>query len=125
MIPTPWTVGRRAWTVTGDVDAHGNPIEGWSDPAPVPVHAVGPRVAEEPSDPHRWVVVQGLTVYAPAGTVMAAHDRVVWPFAVDADGSVLEYGEEFEVDGGPADWTSGPWPHPTAGVSFDLTRKEG
>lgn len=113
LIPAPWTVGHRVWTATGEVDAHGNPVEGWSDPVPVPVHAVGPREQTEPSDPHRTVVVEGLTVYAPAGTAIGVHDRVVWA------------GEEYEVDGDPADWTRGPWPHPTAGVTFDLTRTEG
>lgn len=124
MIPTPWTVGVRAWSQSGR-DAHGNPVPSWAPPVPVRVHAVGPRVQTEPGEPNRTVVVEGLTVYAPAGTVVGEHDRVVWPFKVDDTGAVTFAGEEYEVDGDVADWTSGPWPNPVAGVTFDLTRTEG
>lgn len=82
-------------------------------------------MVDEPADPHRAVVVEGLTVYAPAGTAVGVHDRVVWPFTVDAAGAVVASGEEYEVDGDVADWTQGPWQHPNAGVTFDLTRTEG
>ena len=34
-------------------------------------------------------------------------------------------GEEYEVEGRPADWTHGPWPHPTAGIVVELKRAEG
>ena len=53
------------------------------------------------------------------------HDRVVWPFVQDNTGAVLLAGDEFEVDGPVADWTSGPWSNPVAGVTFDLNRVEG
>jgi hypothetical protein len=29
------------------------------------------------------------------------------------------------VEGRPADWTKGPWPHPTAGIVVELKRAEG
>lgn len=125
MIPTPWTVGRKTWAGGGGVDAHGNPLESWSDPVPVPVHGVAPRLSDEPGEARRWLVVEGLTVLAPKGTVIGEHDRVVWPFAVDAAGAPTTVGDEWEVDGPVSDWTRGPWPHPTAGVSFNLTRVEG
>ena len=49
----------------------------------------------------------------PAGTRIDAMDRVVWR------------GEEFEVDGEVADYTSGPWRNPVAGVVINLKRAEG
>ena len=64
-------------------------------------------------------------MYAPAGTVVGEHDRVVWPFVQDNTGAVLLAGDEFEVDGPVADWTNGPWPNPVAGVTFNLNRVEG
>lgn len=124
MLPTPWTVGVRAWSQHG-VDAHGNPVQAHADPVPLAVHAVFPRTHDEPGEPNRWQTVEGLTVLAPAGTVVGEHDRVVVPFVVDDTGAVLVHGDEFEVVGPLGDWTRGPWPHPTAGVSFDLTRVEG
>lgn len=126
MIPTPWTVGRRVWSSDdAQTDAHGNPAESWADPVPVPVHAVSPRLSDEPGEARRHVVVEGLTVYAPAGTTVGEHDLVVWPFVVDDAGTVLLAGDEFEVDGPVADWTLGPWDNPVAGVAFNLTRAEG
>lgn len=124
ILPTPWTVGLRRWSQSGR-DAHGNPVQEHAAPVAVAVHAVYPRVAEEPEEPNRWQTREGLTVLAPAGTVVGEHDRVVWPFVVDDAGAVLLAGDEFEVDGHVGDWTKGPWAHPTAGVSFDLTRVEG
>lgn len=115
-IPVPYTVGVKRWAEGGSEDAHGNRVDSWAAPVPVPVHAVGPRVQEEPEDPRRYVVVEGLTVYAPAGTTVGAHDRVVWPFPG---------GTEYEVDGPVADWTRGPWRHPTAGVVVQLTDVRG
>ena len=34
-------------------------------------------------------------------------------------------GAWLDVDGTPDDWTRGPWPHPTAGVSVMLRRADG
>lgn len=102
-------------------DAHGNPRSSWALPVPVPVHAVGPRLQQEPDEPHRWAVVDGLTVYAPAGTVMGAHDRIVWPY--DPDNPTV--GDLYEVVGKVADWTRGPWPNPVAGVTFEAEKVTG
>ena len=124
-IPAPWTVGRKVWSQSATTDAHGNPVQSHADAVPVAVHAVGPRLAQEPGDPNRWIVVEGLTVYAPAGTVIGAHDVVVWPFKVDDAGQVVVYGDEYDVDGDLADWARGPWANPAAGVTFNLTRSEG
>lgn len=112
-IPTPYLVGVRAWLPDGVEDAHGNPAEAWDVPAATPVHGVGPRLAEEPGDARRWLVVEGLTVYAPPGTRVHEYDLVEWE------------GETYQVDGPPADWTKGPWRVPTAGVTFDLVRRTG
>lgn len=112
VVPTPWLVGVRRWSTAG-VDRQGNPVSTWAAAVPVPVHGVAPRTQQEPDDPNRWAVVEGLTVYAPAGTTVGAHDRVVWA------------GVEYEVDGDVADWSRGPWANPAAGVVFDLTRVEG
>lgn len=115
-IPTPFTVGVRVWSSGPGVDRHGNPVQSWAAPVSVPVHAVGPRLQDgdrEPEDTRRAAVVEGLNVYAPAGTTIGAHDRVVWG------------GVEYEVDGDAQDWTKGPWPNPAAGVVFTLTRVEG
>lgn len=115
MIPAPYVVGWRAWSAGGR-DAHGNPTDSWADPVPVPVHAVAPRQQTEPADGNRNLVIEGLTLYAPAGTTVGEHDRVVWPHPG---------GAEYEVDGDVADWTAGPWPNPAAGVVINLTRMEG
>lgn len=126
MIPTRQCVGVRSWSASVGVDAHGNPSSGWADPVPVAVHAVAPRVAEEPGDPRRFAVVDGLTVYAPAGTRVAAEDRIVWPVTVDRDGTLdTTEGTEWEVDGPVADWTRGPWVNPVAGVTFDIVQVRG
>ena len=125
-VPTPWTVGHRVWSQSGQ-DAHGNPVQAHTEPSPLAVHAVYPRMRQEPGEPNRWQTVEGLTVLAPAGTdtVVSEHDRIVWPFVVDDFGTVLLAGDEYEVDGPVADWTRGPWSNPAAGVTFDLTRVEG
>ena len=126
MIPAPHVIGVRRWVVTGGVDAHGVESWGHSDPEPVPVHAVGPRVQEEPGDPRRWVVVDGLTVFAPAGTRVAAEDVVLWPARVDADGVLdVSAADVWQVEGPVADWTHGPWANPVAGVTFDIVQVRG
>lgn len=113
-IPTPWTVGHKVWSESGR-DAHGNAVDVWADPVDVPVHGVAPLVREgrEPDSGNRSLVVEGLQLFAPAGTRIDAMDRVVWR------------GEEFEVDGEVGDYTSGPWRNPVAGVVINLKRAEG
>lgn len=125
-IPTPFTVGHRVYTEAGGFDEHGNPVATYSDPVAVPVFGVSPRLQEEPDDPRRAMVVEGLSVYAPAHvTGVREHDRIVWPFVVDVDGVVLLSGDEFEVDGPVADWTKGPWPNPVAGHVIHLSDVRG
>lgn len=126
-IPTPWWVGRRVWS-QGPRDAHGNTRSVWGPPVPTPVHGVGPRVMEidEPVRGNRSLVVEGLTVYAPAGTVVDARDRIVWPLWVDDDGQVVGVGQEYEVIGEPEDYSAGPWlPNPVGGVVIQMKRWEG
>lgn len=127
MIPTPYVVAVQRLTFEGE-DAHGNPVEQWSDPDPLFVHAIGPRVQEEPGDPRRWHVIDGRTVYAPAEARdrVTGDDRVLWPVTLTDDGRVDVTGAvEWAIDGDVADWTFGPWSNPVAGVSFDITTTRG
>ena len=126
MIPAPHVIGVRRWRSTGSVNAHG--VEEWahSAPEPVRVHAVGPRVQEEPGEARRWAVIDGLTVYAPAGTMVAAEDVVLWPVVVSPDGVVdVSRAGDYQVAGPVADWTHGPWVNPVAGVTFELEQVRG
>lgn len=92
------------------------------------MHAVSPVVpaaADEPFRPNRSLLLDGLQVLAPAGTQVSARDLIVWPFVVDEAGAVVDYGQEYEIDGRVNDWTVGPWANPVAGVTFDLKISEG
>lgn len=120
-LPTPWLIGLRVYSQAGE-DGHGNPVESWAAPVPVPVHGVAPQTSLEPMEPGRYLVVETLTVYAPAGTVVGEHDRVVWPYR---DGMPEVEWVSYDVDGPLADWTTGPWPHPIAGVTFNLNLTKG
>ena len=120
VIPTPWQIGLRVWSQSGS-DAHGNAVDTWAAPVVVPIHSVAPRVVgtDEPNRGNRSVVIEGLTVYAPAGTVVDARDRIVWPWPAVAE-SV-----EYEVVGEIEDYTKGPWGNPAAGVVIQMQRWEG
>ena len=97
----------------GSPDAHGNPVVVWSSPAPWIVRAVAPGASVDANQPNRDASLIEWTVYADSSdSLPAARDRVV----VD--------GADFEVASTPADWTRGPWPHPTAGVVVELKRWE-
>lgn len=111
MIPTPHTVGVRAYQ-SGAEDAHGNPVESWADPVDVPVHGISPG-SDEPHVTNRDLSIIEWTVYAPAGTHVGPMDRVV----ID--------GREFEVEGEVKDYSRGPWVNAVAGVVFELRRAEG
>lgn len=125
-IPSPHVIGVRAWSGGEEEDAHGVPSSTHALPVPVNVHAVGPRVQAEPGDPRRWVVVEGLTIYAGPGVTVGEHDLVLWPCRVDHDGNlVTSEAVEWEVVGPVADWTHGPWDNPAAGVTFDVQQVRG
>lgn len=117
VLPLPFVLGVRRLLAGDDVetDAHGNPVKTYADPTPWPVHGFSPGSNAEPGgDGNRDLSVIEWTVYAPASDkAPGEHDLVVL------------LGVEYAVEGRPADWTNGPWPHPTAGLSVELRRAEG
>lgn len=113
MIPAPQSITVHRYTL-GAADAHRNAAESWvADAAPTLVHAVAPGASAEALQTGRDVSQVAWTVYAPAGTPVAARDRIEWQ------------GETYLVYGEPADWSRGPWTHPAAGVVIELMRWEG
>lgn len=102
---------RRRTTATKD--SHGNPAVSFADPAPWCVYGYEPINAERDTV-DRDLSTIGWKVYAPPSCETPTElDRVI-----------LE-GAEYAVDGRPADWTDGPWSHPTAGDVVLLRRTEG
>lgn len=106
------SIGVRPY-VPGPPDAHGNPTDSWGPPVAVPVHGVAPRLQETVEERRRWLMIEGLDVYAPAGTSVGVHDRVEWGGAL------------YCVDGDIADWSYGPWVNPAAGVVIHLKQARG
>lgn len=99
---------------SGSIDAHGNAVPSWGDPEPWIVRGYAPGAMAEPTEPNRDLSLIEWTVYADASDeAPRERDRVVLA------------GEEYAVEGRPADWTKGPWPHPTAGIVVELKRAEG
>jgi hypothetical protein len=96
-------------------DRYGNPVPGYAAPVDVGVYVVSPRQSVEEDEVGRRPIITGLTVYAPLGTVVAAHDRVI------ADGLT------YEVEGEPAVWDGNPHSarRSHGGVQFNLVRSEG
>lgn len=96
-------------------DAHGNSVASWTSTA-VGVYAIAPKQSVEPDELGRRAVVTGLTVYAPLGTDVRPHDRVVLP-----------HGVTYEVVGEIAVWDNNPHVPVTrnSGVQFDLERSTG
>lgn len=76
-------------------DRYGNPVYDWPSPGTtVRGCAVAPRTSEEPTQINRMPVYDGMTVYAPPGTAVGPHDRIV------------VRGVLYEVDGEAGDWRS-------------------
>lgn len=96
---------------TGALDAHGNPVEGLSDPEPLAVYAIAPTGSQEPGS-GRLDVTTGLSLLLPSEAVLGPLDVVV----VD--------GEDWQVEGEVADYTRGPFGY-RAGRVASLTRTEG
>lgn len=96
----------------GPPDAHGNPTYTWAPSASVSALGVAPRQGEEDNAGGREAVIVGLTVYLPAGTQIAAVDRMV------------VRGETYQVVGEPGVWTN-PYTGITRGVQVALERVEG
>ena len=101
----------RRWT-TGGLDAHNNPIEGWSEPEPIKVYGWEvPRTAEPLRAGHDRVIVD-LSMFVPPGTEIDAHDKVVLQ------------DREYEVVGEVEDAGNGPFGF-DPGATVQLRRVEG
>lgn len=107
---TKHTVGHKVYR-EGAYDDRGNPIDDWHDPVDLDVFAIYPRFSEEP-EPNRPLVVVGKAILAPPGTSVGPKDLIV----ID--------GEDWKVEGEPADWTNGPFGF-VPGVEIVLSRAEG
>lgn len=114
-LPTPYAVRVRE-PVAGPPDDFGNPTVVWTE-ADWPVHAIAPGAATEPTQSNRDLSVVAWTLLGPkvAGYPTSARAEVRLP------------GESawLSVEGLPADWTLGPWDHPTAGIVVELRRADG
>lgn len=101
--------------VAGAVDPrYGNTTNSFGAGIDLPVYAVSPKQSVEPDEVGRRAIITGLTVYAPAGSVIGARDRV------------LVAGKTYEVEGEQGSWTNNP--HGSGfhdGIQFDLKRSEG
>jgi len=93
------------------VDRYGNVVRDWAAPLSLVVLGiVYPRTTSEDND-GRTAVIQGITVLLPAGTNVAAENRIV------------ARGRTYEVVGDPSDWRS-PWGW-EPGIQVDLERVAG
>lgn len=110
------TVGHRVYT-PGATDAHGNAADAWAPAVDLKVFGVAPRSSDEPNA-GRDEVVTGLSVLAPAGTVVGPLDLLVLGDDLPA------WSGEWKVVGDLADWTRGPFGF-KPGVVIHLTRAEG
>lgn len=112
-LPTPHVLHVKR-LIEGAENAHGNPEPSYAAPQEWHVHGIAPGASERPDAAHRDASHILYTVYAPPnGEAPGTYDLVV------------VNGEDFGVEGEPADWTKGPWPHPTAGLVVELKRVEG
>ena len=111
-LPTPYSLPVRE-PVAGPDDDFGNPTTSWTERT-WDVHGIAPGASSEPDQPNRDLSLVLYTVLGPkAGAPTSPHAQI------RVDGAWLD------VDGTPDDWTRGPWPHPTAGVSVMLRRADG
>lgn len=98
----------------GDEDRHGNKAKTFGTAVPWVVRGYAPGANVENGDPHRDLSTILWTVYADANDDLPTeHDLVVLN------------GDEYAVEGRPADWTHGPWFNPVAGAVVELKRPEG
>lgn len=110
------TVGHRVYG-PGEPDTHGNATAAWAEPVALLVFSVAPRGSSEPTAA-RDEVVSGLTLLAPADTIVGPLDLIV------IDDTIPAYAGEWKVDGDLGDWTRGPFGY-RPGVAINLTRAEG
>lgn len=110
MFPLAQTIGLAAYQA-GVEDAHGNPVDSWSDPVDVAVYGYGPPIRTQDSEPGGTQVIVGLDVYAPL-------------FPVDDRDRFVISGLVYSVEGEAGDWNNGPFGF-EPGQSFRLKRVEG
>jgi hypothetical protein len=97
-----------------NTDAHGNPITTYADPVDWEVDGLAPGASVENSVDNRDLSIVVWTVYAqPSANAPSDLDLV------------MVGDDTFAVNAHRADWTQGPWMHPTAGDVVQLKRPEG
>lgn len=100
------------YSESATVDAHNNPIEGWSAAADVLVFGWEPVKSTEPAVAGHDRVVVDMLLYAPLSLTVGAHDRFVIS------------GKRYEVIGDVGDPNNNPWFRPDR-VTVNLRRVEG
>lgn len=103
-------IGLKKFSESGS-DAHGNPVESWSDPVSIGVYGIGPNTSDEPFQSGRQAVVTGKIVYLPH-TEVSRLDRLVIN------------GEEYTIQGEPAVWNEGMFDY-QPGMTLTIERVEG
>jgi hypothetical protein len=95
-------------------DAYNNTVEDWTTPTETPVEDVGvePRPSTEDNRDARNAVTSGFTLYMPAGSVVTAKNRV------------RVRGDDYAVDGEPAEWRN-PFTGWEPGLVVQTKRMEG
>lgn len=114
-LPTPYRLRVRDWTEgDADPDDFGNATGAWVERDWL-VHGIAPGSMSEPGESNRDLSLVAWTVYGPVAGAPSGSSEVRLP------------GESkwLQVDGLPADWSKGPWAHPTAGVVVELRRADG
>lgn len=112
-LPTPYTLRVRE-PADGAVDEFGNPVVTWTE-RDWPVSGIAPGSMTEPETTNRDLSLVVWSIIAPAGSQPGYRGQVRLP----GDS------QWYDIDGTPADWTRGPWPHPVAGVVVELRRADG
>jgi hypothetical protein len=112
-LPTPYTIGHRAYSATGD-DGFGNPVESWAAAVSRAVYAVAPGTPGEDYEVGRVSSRIPLIVLGPKTSLGTVHarDRMVWAAL------------EFEVDGEPGNFDFGPFGW-APGMRVRMIRVEG
>lgn len=112
MLPTPYTLLVRRWS-EGEPNPHGNTTNVYSEPEPLPAHAIAPGASLEAIAAGRNTTEIAWTVYAPEGTIVRARDLITFD------------GVEYEVIGDSKTFAFAPWGNHVSGVTIELKKQEG
>lgn len=96
----------------GGVDVYGDPVDSTESETTLDGCAVAPRTSTDITEPGRFGVIVGLTLYAPHGTDIRHTDL----FDID--------GVRYEADGEEGSWQS-PYTGWAAGIEVALRRAAG